>query len=126
MSRANLFLSKTRTLIFELRIFEVFHSSRRLRHSMNASERIGENDMFNSFQFNVSDEWIKIPVEKVAHALAIGSPYRILIRIGEEGSEFEVDKLFAMQGKIIAPIFLKSAYVVNDIVQPVRCTVEVS
>lgn len=116
--------SPERTLIFGLDIHEVSNGAKRLQHRANASELLTNEDIYNKIDLNVGADWLLVASD-VKHFISISAPYQIMVRIG--GVEMTIDKLFAMQGKIEHPIYIKSNYFESDNTYiNVRCTILVS
>ncbi len=118
--------SPERTIIFDLTVFEVSNGCKRQQRRMDASELLTTEDIYNQIDLNVGSEWVQI-TPSFKHFLAVSAPYSILLKVGEYGAEMTVDKLFAMQGKVDHPIYIKSNRFENDnTIVNVRCSIQVS
>lgn len=118
--------SPERTVIFDLNVFEVSNGCKRLQRKIDASELLTTEDIYNQIDMNIGDDWVMV-APSFKHFIAISAPYSILVKVGEHGIELTVDKLFAMQGKVDAPIYVKSNYFEDDNTSVfVRCSIQVS
>ncbi len=126
--RASLFRDSKRTMITEVKMFEVQNSRKRLKHVMNASELVEPDEIANTLNLAVGEEWQQLPVAKIKHYFALSSAYRIQLRIGdkEDSPIIDIDKLFVMNGSFNQRLYARSAYAVDNVYQIVGCTLEVS
>lgn len=118
--------SPERTIIFDLNVFEVSNGCKRLQRRMDASELLTSEDIYNQIDINVGSAWVLV-APNFKHFISISAPYQLLMKFGEHGAEMTIDKLFAMQGKVDHPIFVKSNYFERDNTYVnVRCSIQVS